>query len=543
MDRTGRLDRDLLVGVVEQPREPRVAKPAEGDAGNQPHLRRLVRHQGVELFGRRGGRESHGSRMPHRAILGGRRAGEVDEGGGDRGLVGGAPAEPAEARGRGDPHVGLIAAKASSQRRLHGGPARRVGRAVAKRPSRNHANIRHRVIAGRHERCGGRGIVAAAENLAESLGRVDPGKPWGRAVAEHVAEHAGGGTVACVCAADEFPLSFEPNAAIDVAEEGDEPQVVDHTPVASQHRADFGNEPRIGRGAVAGQESPEPSLALASPAVDPVADPQGAVRSDLDIGGQHVADRLLLVAHGERAAVRLHAEAADRTADRAAAEVGEQKPTLEMRRQAGAWVGREARRPRAGMRDRRQAPGGLALALGVPDLFAVPRPAVVEVLKRHLPAHFGTRHEMHDAGLVAGVGVVVDGEQVAEVVEGELLGVSHAPGEDLQVTAVGLAAKHRAAARIMIDAAVVLDAVAAVADGEVDAAVRTEGEAVQVVAPVGHASAIAGRKHVAFDGGAVGSVVAIQVAEPVEAGDARQVDIPAAGEDARGRAVLKPVES
>ena len=76
------------------------------------------------------------------------------------------------------------------------------------------------------------------------------------------------------------------------------------------------------------------------------------------------------------------------------------------------------------MGQRRDDPGGLAIVGGVPELFAVPRAAILHVLKRHVPARVAPWEDMDEPGLVAPVGVVVDGEQIAEIVEGELLRIA-----------------------------------------------------------------------------------------------------------------------
>ena len=87
------------------------------------------------------------------------------------------------------------------------------------------------------------------------------------------------------------------------------------------------------------------------------------------------------------------------------------------------------------------------------------------------------------------------------------------------------------------------DVIPAVADREVEAAVGAEGQAVEVVSAEGDADAVAGGQHRALLRRAIDAAVAVEVTEPVEAGDACQPDVAAPREDAGGRAVLEPVEA
>ena len=146
--------------------------------------------------------------------------------------------------------------------------------------------------------------------------------------------------------------------------------------------------------------------------------------------------------------------------------------------------------------DRREDVGGLAVPAGMPELLGVPgasRGREVEVLVAHPPAAVAPLDDVDPAGLVAAVGVVVAGEQVAVVVEGEFLRVPQAGGEDLQVRPVGLAAEDRAG--VGGDEVLAFlggDVQAAVADREVEPAVGAHLEAVEVVAEEGDVDAVAG---------------------------------------------------
>ncbi|MEJ1972807.1 MAG: hypothetical protein WDM96_10200 [Lacunisphaera sp.] len=90
---------------------------------------------------------------------------------------------------------------------------------------------------------------------------------------------------------------------------------------------------------------------------------------------------------------------------------------------------------------------------------------------------------MHEAFLVALVGVVVAGEEVAVFVEEERLRVAQAGGEELEARAVGPAAEDGAhVGRVDRAAFLGFHVGAAVADRHVDAAVGPEDQAVEIMA-------------------------------------------------------------
>ena len=91
------------------------------------------------------------------------------------------------------------------------------------------------------------------------------------------------------------------------------------------------------------------------------------------------------------------------------------------------------------------------------------------------PAAVAALDEIDPAGLVAAIGVVVAGEEVAELIESQLLRVAQARGEDLELGAVGIAAQHGAGIRHGQGLAVACcDVEAAVADAEIEPAVGPE---------------------------------------------------------------------
>ena len=178
----------------------------------------------------------------------------------------------------------------------------------------------------------------------------------------------------------------------------------------------------------------------------------------------------------------------------------------------------------------------------------MPRPAVAEILKGHVPAGVAAGHDVHQPCLVARVGVVVDREEVAEIVEGDLLRIAEPRCKHLEAGAIRLAAKDRAATRIMghVGLALVVlvfNLVAAVADREIEPTIGAEHEPVHVVATKRHASSIARREHGPLGRRGIGTAIAIEITQPVEARDAREKHVAAAGKDAGRRPLDEPVEA
>ena len=146
---------------------------------------------------------------------------------------------------------------------------------------------------------------------------------------------------------------------------------------------------------------------------------------------------------------------------------------------------------------------------------------------------------MDDAGAVARVGVVVDREQVAALVERQLLRVPQPGGEQLQLAAVGPAAQDGAGVEVRQHAVGRLDVQPAVADREVDAAVGPQAQAVQVVAEQGDVDAEARGQRALL----VGLPVAVGVAQLPQRGDAGEEQPVAVPHHAGGGAVDDVVEA
>ena len=164
----------------------------------------------------------------------------------------------------------------------------------------------------------------------------------------------------------------------------------------------------------------------------------------------------------------------------------------------------------------------------------------VHGLVLHLPAGVGAFDDVDHAGGVALVGIIVDGEGVAEVVEGDFLRVTQAEVDDFEVGAVGFETEDRAAvAGVILLAFLGGEIEAAVADGAPDASVRTDGEAVHVVTGEGdtHAEAVFDDLALLLD------AVLLGVLQHPELRDAGEVDRVVPGHDAGAGAVEDVVEA
>ena len=166
-----------------------------------------------------------------------------------------------------------------------------------------------------------------------------------------------------------------------------------------------------------------------------------------------------------------------------------------------------------------------------PDVVAVvARVGVLAVLPVGAPAAVRSVGDVDDAlALAVVVAVVVDADEVAVLVERELLQVPDARGEHLEAAAVQLGAQDGALARIGPALAALVDDVEAdVADFPVEPSVRTDGHAGDAVAAERHMRVVA----VADRRLAIDDAVAVRVAQAVDAGRHAEEQVAAVGQDA-----------
>ena len=130
------------------------------------------------------------------------------------------------------------------------------------------------------------------------------------------------------------------------------------------------------------------------------------------------------------------------------------------------------------------------------------------------PARVAALGDVNETLALTGhVGVVVHAENVAEVVEGDLLHVAQAVGEDLEAAAVRFAAHDAAFVRVIPAFALLAHHVRAfVANAPVDAAIGADAWAVHVVSRVGDVHAETMRDDLPL----VGDAVVIRIAQAHE---------------------------
>ena len=154
------------------------------------------------------------------------------------------------------------------------------------------------------------------------------------------------------------------------------------------------------------------------------------------------------------------------------------------------------------------------------------------------PAAVAAFDQVHEALHVALVAVVVAGEEIAVLVEHQLLRIAQAARDHLELGAIGIGAEHRAFIRIGDHLAfLALHVRAAVADRVVDLAVMAHRQAVEVVAGEVVAHAEAAQQLVLLQL-AVGAFL-----QQPQARNVREPHLAVAREHARGDAVELGVEA
>ena len=248
----------------------------------------------------------------------------------------------------------------------------------------------------------------------------------------------------------------------------------------------------------------------------------------------------------EAGPIRLDSEGADAAVGSLPPEVGQEEVPFVPLGQAGAGVIHQPRGTIRHVQDRRNGAGrlhscrGCVLAVGMPDVLAVPRPAIVGVLVVHPPAGVATLDDIHPTGLVAAIGVVVAREQIAEVVERQLLRIAEAEREHLQIAPIQVAPKHCPSVWPMQEFALLVHhMVAAIADAEVDPPVRPQLQPVHVVPAKGdpHPEPV-GQGLLG-----VGLPIAVRISQLPQLRDARIEHVAVVNQDTRPGAVGDVVES
>ena len=128
-----------------------------------------------------------------------------------------------------------------------------------------------------------------------------------------------------------------------------------------------------------------------------------------------------------------------------AGEIGDEKVSAIFFRQSGAGIKRDARGAVRDVRDGREDRGVRLRNVEVPHALAVPCAELGQELPADAPAVVRALDDVNPPRLVAAVAVIVAGEKIAHVVEGERLRIAQALGEEFQAAAVGPDAIDRAA--------------------------------------------------------------------------------------------------
>ena len=200
---------------------------------------------------------------------------------------------------------------------------------------------------------------------------------------------------------------------------------------------------------------------------------------------------------------------------------------------------------------------GLAVVPGVPETFVHPRVNVIFFAGRfsadmvvngatkgghglvpHFPTGVAVLDEVNNTLAVPLVVVVVDREEIAEFIKDDLLGVAEVDVKFLELRAVGVGPENAAGIGAREGFAVLLDMISAVADGPVDLAVGSPGEAIEIVA--GEADAHPEAVDQGFD--LLGFPVVVGVLEAVNPGNHREVNSAVFFDEATGRARERIVE-
>ena len=220
------------------------------------------------------------------------------------------------------------------------------------------------------------------------------------------------------------------------------------------------------------------------PAVDPIGVIERTVRAEFDIGGKRFPEELFVAVEFEGSAFWLEGESVNAAAG-AAAKIAKEEMAAVFLGKAGAGIMCETGWAVAEIGEGRDDVGGLIFELGIPEFLGVPWAAAgrrVEMLVTDTPAAIAAFDEMNPSGAIATIGIVVSGEKISEIVEGEFLRIAEAAGEDFEVCAVRFTAQDDAFIGVIENATFFVgDIQSAIANGKIKTAVGSHDEAVEIV--------------------------------------------------------------
>jgi hypothetical protein len=332
-------------------------------------------------------------------------------------------------------------------------------------------------------------------------------------------------------ALDELELGFLADTHVGMGQQSGQLSERPLGKALGQQLLDFENVCGLGLFRIANLENA--ALACLRPAGDPVAEIKATVRGEIAVGGEHVGEELFCLAIDfERRPARFDLEGEYRAAVGVAAEIAQEEVLfVALGNLTDAGIVSEPGRSRGDVGAGRDDACRLLGEWHSPDFLGVPRAQpsrVVHFLIADPPTAISAWDDIHPPGRIAAVGVVVAGEEVAILVESQLLGIAEPVMEDLEVGPIRIAPKHGAGVGIVEHSTSSFNVEPAIAAAEIDPAVGPHFEAVQVVAGVAGVNAETIGQRLS----GVGFVLALGVVEQPKVGNAGEPHAPFAREHA-----------
>ena len=169
---------------------------------------------------------------------------------------------------------------------------------------------------------------------------------------------------------------------------------------------------------------------IAVPAVRPIADVHLAVPTEINIGWQDLFHKLMRVRDCVASPLRLDCKGEDLAVLITAQEVAQEEVIAISIRKTKPWIKRKTSGTVREMFNRRQCPRwthGICCVPLPPRVLLAPRPALIRALKRlvvHVPTSLAAFHDVDDARAIAAIRIVVAGEEITPLIEGQFLRIS-----------------------------------------------------------------------------------------------------------------------
>jgi hypothetical protein len=189
----------------------------------------------------------------------------------------------------------------------------------------------------------------------------------------------------------------------------------------------------------------EPAFAGHAPTLDPIADISAPLRAEFDVGGENSPEEMLAINELEGSAFGSQPEGMNATVRRATAKINEEEVIFVGIRQARARKIGDPGRAARDVGDRRNDVCRLMRESGVPELLGIEgaaRIGILHELKSDAPAAVAAFNYIDPTRLIPAVRVVVAREQIAVLVENEVLGVAQAKREDFEFRTIGIASEY-----------------------------------------------------------------------------------------------------